>query len=115
MVTSRWIRKNQNPVFDPQQCPYCGSFSCSRAIAVCKMCGSPQCMGNGLGCGQCSICYVGLLPGWSGSDGGRCAYVRCQGEPVARGRGRKLICKAHAEHQGVGKPDYTGWILHVEA
>lgn len=83
---------------------------CDRQVAICMMCGSPQCHGNGLGRGQCSLCYVGLLPGWSGSIG-KCSYARCGKPAVARGRGHRMVCKSHAEHQGIGTPDLKDWVL----
>lgn len=109
---ARWVRVNQARIFEPaQQCRYCGTFwggagDCK--ATVCMACGASQCMGNGLGNGQCSLCYVGLLPGWSGSDG-TCTYKGCGSLAVARGRGRKKICAVHAAHQKIGQPNYDGW------
>jgi len=105
----RYVRVNGIPIFEPkQQCPYCGSFVCNKRVAICKCCNSPQCHGNALGNGQCGICLVGLLPDWSGSNG-KCTYKACGKEAVARGRGRKYVCSDHAAHQGIGKPNFTGW------
>ena len=110
-VDIRFPVRNLRPEIE---CRYCGRAHpnardvhgpvCS--VAVCLLCGSPQCFGNGGSNGQCGICYAGLLPGWSGSDG-TCTYKRCEAPAVARGRGRKKVCKDHARHQGLGTPDLT--------
>ena len=39
---------------------------------VCPVCGTAQCLSNGLGKGVCLICQVGLLPGWSHPERCRC-------------------------------------------
>ena len=75
-----------------------------KEITVCYACGAFQDMRNGLGRGACSICYTGLLAGWSGNQGRTCSYAKCTDTAVARGRGRKPICRAHADHQGTALP-----------
>ena len=118
-IKPRYIRKRQNPVFKPdQQCAACGTFwgDYGRAccpVTTCKLCESPQCMGNGIGRGQCNICLSGLLPGWAGSEG-VCGYKSCGQPAVALGRGRKYVCYGHAVHQelirDMAERD-TRWVL----
>ena len=106
-IQPRYIRIRKGygyHIFEPdQQCAACGTFygnygqACC-PVTTCKLCEAPQCMGNGMGNGQCSICFSGLLPGWSGSEG-TCGYKNCGKPAVARGRGRKYVCHAHAVHQ----------------
>ena len=119
-IQPRYVRKNQSWIFKPdQQCAACGTFwgdygqACC-PVTTCRLCETPQCMGNGLGNGQCSICLSGLLPGWSGSEG-TCNYKNCGQSAVARGRGRKYVCYGHAEHQrllvDVSKRELFGWVL----
>jgi hypothetical protein len=83
-------------------CVYCGTHwgndkdqygrrAC--AAATCLACGSKQCMGNGAGNGQCSVCYIGLLPGWSGSTA-QCQRARCTEQAVKIVRKRK-VCATH--------------------
>ena len=107
---TRWVSTHLR-IFDARQCVHCGRFdpdsrtADGRAVCstvTCLMCGARQCHGNGGGSGQCRICYVGILPGWSGWDQ-QCSYKGCLHEAVARGRGRKPVCRAHAERQGIGK------------
>lgn len=118
---ARYVRLPRPRIFKPrEQCRFCGSFRPECPIAVCMLCGAPQCHGNGLGNGQCSICYAGLLPGWSGNDAS-CQYTECKRpaamgfappvKAVARGRGGKMICRRHADHQGLGAQRLAGWAL----
>lgn len=66
---------------------------------TCLWCGTPQCSGNGLGRGQCGVCYHGLLPGWSGSHAGQpCSYKGCPHPAVGRFPRMGQVCAAHAEH-----------------
>ncbi len=106
LALARFVRKDRR-VYDNSHCLYCG-VNCgicqgeARAcrVSTCLACGTEQCSSNGLGNGQCSVCYVGLLPGWSGSASGQaCSYKGCTSFAVARGRGRKRICADHLLHQ----------------
>lgn len=106
----RLVKNYNGRIFDEQQCPYCLSFVCNRRAAQCKCCHAIVCHGYGLSRGQCPVCYVGLLPGWSG-DNGICCYKGCGKEAVARGRGRKFVCKTHADHQKIGVGDFKQWVL----
>ena len=68
-------------------------------VTVCKACGGPQCLSNGLAGGQCLICYVGLLPGWSGSDR-KCDYKGCKESAIARTGGlNKYVCVEHLKRK----------------
>lgn len=102
----RFVRKDAR-IYAFSHCRLCG---CSYGVVppeiecrpiTCLACGSRQCMVNGLGCGQCSVCLIGLLPGWSGNDT-KCKYKGCGKVAIARGRGRKPICIEHLEHQMPG-------------
>ena len=67
--------------------------------STCRYCGTIQCSSNGLGNGCCKVCFHGLLPGWSGSEG-ICRYNGCKAEAVARGiRGKRYVCRDHAAQQ----------------
>jgi hypothetical protein len=93
MSTARWARRDRYR--SEHGCRYCGRFGADCAIAVCDACGSPQCHGNGLGRGQCSICYVGLLPGWSGHDR-PCSRKGCRQRAVAEAPRAGNVCAEHA-------------------
>ena len=119
-MMTRWIQKVRPTRFKPErQCRYCSTFwggygESGCPATLCLYCGSWQCMGNGLSRGQCPICYHGLLDGRYGSDA-KCCYKGCGLIAVARGRGRKPVCRNHAEHQGLVYPDAAekgrrGWI-----
>lgn len=87
----------------PGACRYCSTFwgvekdeegqKACRAT-TCHACGSRVCMAEGLGNGQCPVCYVGLLANWSGS-GGFCERARCDKPRIARERNR-YVCRNHA-------------------
>jgi hypothetical protein len=102
-MTTRFVRKERR-VYDFSLCRLCGSAGgcsaprCSRA--VCLACGTPQCHSNGLGNGTCGVCYVGLLPGWSGSDR-PCGYKGCGERAVARAPRVGLCCRQHMQRAGV--------------
>lgn len=96
----RFVRKNR-VVYASSHCRLCGS--CHGVVApeiehrgtTCMLCGTRQCMGNGLGNGCCAICFYGFLPGWSGI-GGNCGYKNCRKPAVARGiRGKRGVCAEH--------------------
>jgi hypothetical protein len=82
-------------------CKWCGthwgqpveSGQCSHT--TCKACGSGQCMGNGLGRGQCGVCLIGLLPGWSGTDR-PCGYKGCPERAIAACDRVGFCCAKHA-------------------
>ena len=124
----RYVRKDRRVQHD-SHCLYCGANygivkgeprACR--TTTCLACGTKQCMVNGLGNGQCSVCYHGLLEGWAGSACGQaCSYKGCKQHAVARGRGRKRVCLAHLGRQ---QPDFmvsteknrdTGWVLLPDA
>lgn len=84
-------------------CRYCGSMregpvDCK--LVECKACGSPQCFGNGSARGTCSICLVGLLPGWSGHDR-RCGYKGCFAPSIAEAPRVKQVCRTHVDQPSV--------------
>ncbi len=95
----RWVRKARR-IYEFSSCHCCGTcwggypeHRCP--VTTCLACGSAQCMGNGLGRGQCSICCHGLLPGWSGNPG-VCGYAGC-GQPAVFGSAPRVgrVCPAH--------------------
>ena len=98
----RWVRKNRVIYQDGRikACRLCGSCYGVESDGKCRpttclACGSVQCMSNGLSNGTCSICYHGLLPGWSGNDQ-KCGYKGCEEKAVARApRGKKFCCAKH--------------------
>ena len=49
---------------------------------------------NGAGHGQCGVCHVGVLEGWSGS-GATCDRARC-GRPGVADLRRRRLCLVHA-------------------
>jgi hypothetical protein len=109
MAQERYVNKDAY-IYHDSHCLYCGAnygicHGEARAcrISTCLACGTRQCSVNGLSRGQCSVCFHGLLEGWSGSHSGQsCAYKGCANKAVARGRGNKLCCLSHMEHQQPG-------------
>ena len=106
----RWVRRDRR-IYDSSTCKLCGSAyggvypDTEHAPSTCLACGSRQCIGNGLCRGTCAICYVGLLPGWSGTDR-KCQYKGCKEKAVARVDGlNKYRCRSHLER---GK--YLGYV-----
>lgn len=97
----RWVRKDAR-IYDHSLCKVCGAAGgCGRdgcGTMTCLWCGTPQCSSNGLGRGQCSVCYYGLLPGWSGGAAGQpCAYKGCADPAVVGSAPRKgKVCATHA-------------------
>lgn len=99
----RLIRKEPYNIFDPKQCRYCGSFygtvepgprGCRQCRpSTCLLCGSRVCMTYGLARGTCPVCYIGLLPGWSGNDC-RCQRKGCTNKAAGVYRKRRL-CRDH--------------------
>ena len=111
--SKRYVRRDRRICAD-SLCLLCGAnWGICRGArrvcrhATCKACGSAQCSANGLGLGQCGICSVGLLSGWSGSDV-PCDYTGCTELAVAHVDGiNKRRCRAHLER---GK--WAGYIAH---
>ena len=103
MTAARYIRTDRR-IYADAHCLLCGAnYGICRGErrvcrpATCKACGSAQCSVNGLGRGQCGICAVGLLSGWSGSDV-PCDYTGCTEPAIARVDGvNKRRCRAHLE------------------
>lgn len=99
----RYVRKNRL-IYDFSCCKLCGTGwgnyptkQCPQTI--CLLCGSPQCLVNGLGNGTCGICFHGLLPGWGGNDK-ICSFKNCKNSAVARGKnGKRYVCKEHFDYQ----------------
>jgi hypothetical protein len=99
----RWIRKDRRTYHD-SHCQLCGAnygiVKGSRrrcGTSTCKACGSVQCSVNGLGRGQCSICTIGLLTGWSGTDK-PCNYKGCTERAIVRVDGQNPYrCMQHLE------------------
>lgn len=123
-MTQRYVRRNRR-IDDYSGCCMCGTCwgaaigaakqGAMCAPSTCMACGSRQCQGNGLSNGRCSVCYVGLLPGWSGNDG-YCQYKGCSHKAVACD-GKWYVCAEHLERR---KPGYVaaqlsqrdkGWTL----
>lgn len=103
----RFVRKNRF-IYDFSCCKLCGTSwgnypnkQCPRT--VCLLCGSEQCLVNGLGHGSCGICLHGILTGWGIGFHVECCFKGCKNPPVAFGKnGKKFVCKDHFEHQFPG-------------
>lgn len=111
-MTTRYVRRNRR-IYNFSSCLLCG---CACGIVkgeakvcrptTCLACGSRQCMVNGLGRGQCSICLIGLLPGWSGNNR-TCQYIGCTNHAIVACDGVNIYrCKDHVER---GK-----WIGYID-
>lgn len=100
MTNGRLVRRDARIPSD-YGCRFCGtcwgqpSHSGHCDATQCKACGSVQCMGNGLSRGQCSVCLVGLLPGWSGSDRA-CGYKGCKERAIAAAPRVGYVCGTHS-------------------
>ena len=106
---NRWVRKDRR-IYDFSGCAACGTcwgaapgaakqgHTCS--VTTCLACGTDQCMGNGLGGGECGVCYYGLLLGWSGTDR-PCGYKGCRERAVATTPRVGFACKAHLARSGL--------------
>jgi len=94
-MESRFVRKDRR-IYDFSLCKACGTagFTSGTCTAVvCKACLTVQCHSNGGGNGRCSVCYVGLLPGWSGTNCG-CSRKDCDQRAVAIAR-KRAVCANH--------------------
>lgn len=92
-----YVRKDLRRV-SADSCPNCARWSKGGqacAIATCLACGSPQCHGNGSARGSCSVCLIGVLPGWSGCDR-PCGYKGCQKRGIAFAPRMGRVCAEHA-------------------
>ena len=101
---NRWVRKDRR-IYEFSHCTYCGTAwggypNRQCPTSTCLACGTTQCLGNGLGHGACSVCYIGMLPGWSGTDK-PCGYKGCTHRAVAFVGGvPKVACQAHLGRNG---------------
>ena len=99
----RYVRKNSQ-TYPDSHCLLCGAnYGICKGEprrcrpTTCMACGSTQCMVNGLGRGQCVVCYVGLLPGWLGTNC-TCSYKGCGQPAIARADGaNRNRCRIHLE------------------
>lgn len=88
-IAGRW--GIQHTRYNWAQCRFCGRAGqapnpdCS--LATCPACGSRQCASKH----ECAVCYVGLIPGWSGSRQ-QCGYARCDKPAVAKAPRVKFVC-----------------------
>ena len=104
VVEGRWVSK-ERLIQHEDHCLLCGAnYGIARGepracrTTVCLACGSIQCMINGLAWGTCSICYIGLLSGWSDNGARKCQYKRCGNKAIAYCDGlHKFRCKDHLE------------------
>lgn len=62
---------------------------------TCEACGTPQCWTNGLAHGTCSVCGIGFLGCFAGSNQ-KCGYKGCQGKAIAEAPRIKRVCREHA-------------------
>jgi len=95
----RWVRRDARIYSYGMPCSYCGThwggYPNGCPVATCLACDTPQCLGNGLGRGTCGVCYLGLLPGWSGSNRG-CGYKGCHDRAIAMAPRMGHVCASHA-------------------
>jgi hypothetical protein len=114
---SRYVRKDRR-IYDFSACRLCGTCwgaatgaakqGAQCAPSTCMACGSTQCQSNGLGNGRCSICYIGILPNWSGWNQD-CRYKGCGKQAIAVD-GAWPCCAEHIERR---KPGYIA--AHITA
>lgn len=110
MSAARWVRKLYRGASNGG-CPACGSCygrsdpSKPCEVSTCQACGSAVCASYGLGKGQCPVCMLGLLTGWSGCDRYRCGYAGCGEQAVSAAPRVGHVCKAHLSKAKVG----AGW------
>ena len=99
----RFVSKTRS-IHHDSHCLYCGAnYGICKGepracrVLTCLACGTKQCQVNGLSRGTCSVCYVGLLPPWSGTDR-QCQYKGCTNRAIARVDGaNRYRCSAHLE------------------
>lgn len=102
-VEARWVSSGRR-IYEGAHCLCCGTNwgilkgeprACK--VTTCMACETPQCMSNGLARGQCGICLIGLLRGWSGSNC-TCDYKACLQPAIVRVDGlNKNRCALHVE------------------
>ena len=126
MSNQRYVHKNQSSYRPSNGCRLCGACCISGTeiecrASVCLFRESRQCQSNGLGHGNCGICYVGILPAW-GNSNKICSYNGCGKDAVAFGsRGKKFVCAFHATKQNPNILDNciitrnNGWKLVEES
>ena len=98
IIVPRYVRRN-GMVHPTATCLLCGVYygelrperACP--VSICLACGSPQCLYNGLGRGQCSICLCGLLDGYSVR---MCGYTHCGKSAILAAPRVKYACRDHA-------------------
>ena len=100
---TRWVRKDRR-IYHDSYCLLCGAnYGIVQGAprrcgtSTCLACGSSQCSVNGLTRGQCGICSIGLLTGWSGTDR-PCGYKGCTERAIVRADGQNPYrCRVHLE------------------
>lgn len=102
LAIPRFVRKNVT-IYEFSVCRLCGVGYGERRpdhacpVSICQACGTPQCLYNGLGRGQCSICFVGLLDGYSAR---RCGYAGCKDRAITAMPRVGYACRMHATSKG---------------
>jgi hypothetical protein len=99
-MTTTYVRKDRR-VYEDSHCLLCGTNYgiCSGEHRAhpptnCLACDTPQCWTNGMSRGQCSVCYVGLLPRFSRH---KCGYAKCGKDAIAAAPRVKYVCADHAK------------------
>lgn len=64
---------------------------------VCECCGAEQPMQNGIGRGQCKVCFHGYLRGWSQRGRETCGYAGCNERAIAAAPRVGQCCAGHYE------------------
>lgn len=103
-MIARFVRRDAR-IYQASHCGYCGISYGTKSPhgcppSTCLACGSTQCLYNGMGHGSCSICIVGMLPGWSGIPG-KCGYKGCTNDAAAFAKRVGRACTAHFDKAGV--------------
>lgn len=116
-TTARWVMNGYygGRRYDWAQCRYCGRAGQDCAAAVCLLCGTRQCFGNGSAGGTCAVCLHGWIPGWSRggtAESKQCGYRGCELDAVANVPRVKRACIEHVKRARAGRmslPDYVAY------
>ena len=99
----RWVRRN-TIIYPSSTCHLCGvSYGERRRdgacpVTECLACETPQCLYNGLGRRQCSLCLYGLLGGYRTQD---CGYAGCRNRAIMAAPRVWYACRDHAKKKGL--------------
>lgn len=98
----RFVHKNAR-VYPDSTCQLCGVHYGERRpdhacpVSLCLACETPQCLYSGLARGQCSLCFVGLLDGYTIP---LCGYMGCRAKAIVTMPRVGYACLKHAVVKG---------------